>query len=46
MTYGSKRLPVALLMTLNYSSRACEDRAVAWFVYGSMDFRQGQPRGR
>ncbi|MGX8705120.1 MAG: hypothetical protein ACSW8J_00930 [bacterium] len=46
MTYGSKCLAIVLMMALNYGYRACMNCVIDCFVYGSMDFRAGQPCGR
>jgi len=46
ITYGTKCLPIIILMALNYGYRVCKDCTIECFVYGSLDFRDGHPCGK
>ncbi len=46
ITFGSKCLPIIMMMAMNYGYRVCKDCTVDCLVYGSMDFRDGHPFGR
>ena len=46
ITFGTKCLPIILMMAMNYGYKVCKDCSVDCLVYGSMDFRDGHPFGR
>lgn len=46
VTFGTKCVPIIMMMAMNYGYRVCKDCTIDCMVYGSMDFRDGHPFGR